>query len=112
MPKNKGRGKNRRRGTNDAEDEKRELEFKKEGQVLRMLGNGRCEVLCSDETMRLSHICGKLYKKVWISAGDIVLVCVRDYQDTKADIVHRYYHREARSLKAYAELPESMTWWT
>ncbi|GKF24764.1 hypothetical protein Tco_0077086 [Tanacetum coccineum] len=31
MPKNKGRGKNRRRGTNDAEDEKRELEFKKEG---------------------------------------------------------------------------------
>ncbi|GJR52843.1 BTB/POZ domain-containing protein POB1-like protein [Tanacetum coccineum] len=92
MPKNKGRGKNRRRGTNDAEDEKRELEFKKEGQeygqVLRMLGNGRCEVLCSDETTRLSHICGKLYKKVWISAGDIVLVCVRDYQDTKADIVH------------------------
>ncbi|GJR97023.1 eukaryotic translation initiation factor 1A-like protein [Tanacetum coccineum] len=69
MPKNKGRGKNRRRGTNDAEDEKRELEFKKEGQeygqVLRMLGNGRCE-------------------------------------DTKADIVHRYYHHEARSLKAYA----------
>ncbi|GJR67813.1 eukaryotic translation initiation factor 1A [Tanacetum coccineum] len=114
MPKNKGRGKNRRRGTNDAEDEKRELEFKKEGQeygqVLRMLGNGRCEVLCSDETTRLSHICGKLYKKVWISAGDIVLVCVRDYQDTKADIVHRYYHREARSLKAYGELPESMTW--
>ncbi|GKD14449.1 DEAD-box ATP-dependent RNA helicase 46-like protein isoform X2 [Tanacetum coccineum] len=79
MPKNKGRGKNRRRGTNDAEDEKRELEFKKEGQeygqVLRMLGNGRCEVLCSDETTRLSHICGKLYKKVWISAGDIILVC-------------------------------------
>ncbi|GJS36985.1 eukaryotic translation initiation factor 1A-like protein [Tanacetum coccineum] len=64
MPKNKGRGKNRRRGTNDAEDEKRELEFKKEGQeygqVLRMLGNGRCEVLCSDKTTRLSHICGKL----------------------------------------------------
>ncbi|GKB29975.1 eukaryotic translation initiation factor 1A, partial [Tanacetum coccineum] len=99
-----------RRGTNDAEDEKRELEFKKEGQeygqVLRMLGNGRCEVLCSDETTRLSHICGKLHKKVWISAGDIVLVCVRDYQDTKADVVHRYYHHEARSLKAYGELPE------
>ncbi|GJR52842.1 eukaryotic translation initiation factor 1A [Tanacetum coccineum] len=116
MPKNKGRGKNRRRGTNDAEDEKRELEFKKEGQeygqVLRMLGNGRCEVLCSDKTTRLSHICGKLHKKVWISAGDIVLVCVRDYQDTKADIVHRYYHHEARSLKAYGELPECMTWWT
>ncbi|GKE25096.1 eukaryotic translation initiation factor 1A, partial [Tanacetum coccineum] len=32
--------------------------------------------------------------------------------DTKADIVHRYYHREARSLKAYGEFPESMTWWT
>ncbi|KAM1131109.1 hypothetical protein ACFX19_046377 [Malus domestica] len=47
-PKNKGKGgKNRKRGKNEADDEKRELVFKEDGQesaqVLRMLGNGRSQ---------------------------------------------------------------------
>ncbi|KAH0731326.1 hypothetical protein KY289_002514 [Solanum tuberosum] len=79
MPKNKGKGgKNRKRGKNEADDEKRELVFKEDGQeyaqVLRMLGNGRCEAMCIDGTKRLCHIRGKMHKKVWIAAGDIVLV--------------------------------------
>eukprot|EP01113_Clastostelium_recurvatum_P006378 TRINITY_DN1287_c0_g1_i1.p1 TRINITY_DN1287_c0_g1~~TRINITY_DN1287_c0_g1_i1.p1 ORF type:complete len:156 (-),score=27.55 TRINITY_DN1287_c0_g1_i1:54-521(-) len=110
MPKNKGKGgKNRRRGKNDNEV-KRELQFKEEGQeyaqVLRMLGNGRLEALCMDGTKRLCHIRGKLRKKVWVNQGDIVLVGLRDYQDEKADVIIRYNADEARSLKAYGELPE------
>lgn len=85
MPKNKGKGgKNRKRGKNEADDEKRELVFKEDGQeyaqVLRMLGNGRCEAMCIDGTKRLCHIRGKMHKKVWIAAGDIILVGLRDYQ--------------------------------
>ena len=38
------------------------------GQVLRMLGNGRCEVYCFDGKNRLAHIRGKMRKKVWVSA--------------------------------------------
>ncbi|KAG8068558.1 hypothetical protein GUJ93_ZPchr0005g15240 [Zizania palustris] len=28
-----------------------------------------------------------MHKKVWIAAGDIVLVGLRDYQDDKADVI-------------------------
>ncbi|XP_070660433.1 LOW QUALITY PROTEIN: eukaryotic translation initiation factor 1A [Malus domestica] len=111
---NKGKGgKNRKRGKNEADDEKRELVFKEDGQeyaqVLRMLGNGRCEAMCIDGTKRLCHIRGKMHKKVWIAAGDIILVGLRDYrsQDDKADVILKYMPDEARLLKAYGELPEN-----
>lgn len=103
-------GKNRRRGKNDGEETKRELEFKEEGQeyaqVVRMLGNGRCECYCYDGVTRLGHIRGKMRKKVWVSAGDTVLVGTREFQDDKVDIIHRYNADEARNLKQYGELPE------
>ncbi|KAK7389869.1 hypothetical protein VNO78_25165 [Psophocarpus tetragonolobus] len=112
MPKNKGKGgKNRKRGKNEADDEKRELVFKEDGQeyaqVLRMLGNGRCEAMCIDGTKRLCHIRGKMHKKVWIAAGDIILLGLRDYQDDKADVILKYLPDEARLLKAYGELPDT-----
>ena len=124
-------GKNRRRGKNENDNEKRELTFKEEGQeyaqVLKMLGNGRLEALCFDGEKRLAHIrvcpwvpkCllskasltnffqGKLRKKVWINQGDIILLSLRDYQDEKGDVILKYSADEARSLKAYGELPES-----
>ena len=113
MPKGaKGKGgKNRRRGKNDG-DEKRELVFKEDGQeyaqVLRMLGNGRLEAQCIEGVKRLCHIRGKMRKKVWVNTGDIVLLGLRDFQDEKADVILKYLADEARSLKAYGELPESI----
>ncbi|RMZ87328.1 hypothetical protein DV736_g5444, partial [Chaetothyriales sp. CBS 134916] len=112
MPKNKGKGgKNRRRGKNENDNEKRELTFKEEGQeyaqVVKMLGNGRLEALCFDGERRLAHIRGKLRKKVWINQGDIILLSLRDYQDDKGDVILKYSADEARSLKAYGELPEN-----
>merc|ERR1712216_883523 len=96
MPKNKGKGgKNRRRGKNEG-DEKRELIFKEDGQeyaqVLRMLGNGRLEAACIDGVKRLCHIRGKMRKKGWVSTADVIL---------------KYAPDEARSLKAYGELPDN-----
>ncbi|CAK9296788.1 unnamed protein product [Gordionus sp. m RMFG-2023] len=112
MPKNKGKGgKNRRRGKNENDTEKRELIFKEDGQeyaqVTKMLGNGRLEASCFDGVKRLCHIRGKLRKKVWISQGDIILIGLRDYQDTKADVILKYNANEARNLKNYGELPMS-----
>lgn len=131
-------GKNRRRGKNESDKEKRELTFKEEGQgtcclhssqfflsqsrsdltlflrrkieyaqVIKMLGNGRLESMCFDGVKRLAHIRGKLRKKVWINQGDIILLSLRDYQDEKGDVILKYTADEARSLKAYGELPES-----
>ena len=112
MPKNKGKGgKNRRRGKNEG-DEKRELVFKEDwqeyAQVLRMLVNGRLEAQCIDGVKRLCHIRGKMRKKVWVNNGDIILLGLRDFQDEKADVILKYLADEARSLKAYCELPDSI----
>ena len=38
----------------------------------------------------------------------MVLVSLRDYQDEKCDVVHKYLPEEVRSLKAYGEIPESI----
>ncbi|KIO34574.1 hypothetical protein M407DRAFT_240445 [Tulasnella calospora MUT 4182] len=112
MPKNKGKGgKNRRRGKNENEDDKRELVFKEDGQeyaqVTKMLGNGRIETQGFDGEKRIAQIRGKMRKKVWINQGDIVLLSLRDFQDDKADVIVKYTSDEARNLKAYGELPET-----
>ncbi|KAJ1786276.1 Translation initiation factor 1A [Coemansia sp. RSA 2399] len=111
--KNKGKGgKNRRRGKNDKdESSKRELIFKEEGQeyaqVVKMLGNGRLEASCFDGINRLAQIRGSMRKKIWINQGDIVLVSLREYQDSKGDVIQKYNPEEARLLKQYGELPEN-----
>jgi translation initiation factor 1A len=103
--------KKKKTGKNDSE-EKRELIFKEDGQeyaqVLKMLGNNRLDAQCIDGVKRLAHIRGKMRKKVWVNAGDVVLVGLRDYQDGKADVILKYSAEEARALKAYGELPESL----
>lgn len=75
--------------------------------MLKLLGNGRLEAQCFDGVKRLCHIRGKLRKKVWINQGDIILIGLRDYQDSKADVIQKYNPDEARNLKAYKELPET-----
>ncbi|KRY77391.1 39S ribosomal protein L4, mitochondrial [Trichinella pseudospiralis] len=110
MAEGKG-GKNRRRGKNENDAEKRELIFKEDGQeyaqVMKMLGNNRLQAFCFDGVVRMCHIRGKLRKKVWINAGDIILIGLRDFQDKKADVILKYNSDEARNLKTYGELPET-----
>jgi translation initiation factor 1A len=45
-----------------------------------MLGNGRLEAYCIDGKSRQCHIRGKMRKKVWVAAGDIILISLREYQ--------------------------------
>uniref|UniRef100_A0AAY4DNM4 S1-like domain-containing protein n=1 Tax=Denticeps clupeoides TaxID=299321 RepID=A0AAY4DNM4_9TELE len=102
MPKNKGKGgKNRRRGKNENESEKRELVFKEDGQeyaqVIKMLGNGRLEAMCFDGVKRLCLIIVGKY---------CLFILFNIAYDNKADVILKYNADEARSLKAYGELPE------
>ena len=43
-------------------------------------------------------------KRVWICIGDTVLVSLRDYQDDKADIIHKYTSEETKTLISYNEI--------
>jgi len=113
MPKNKGKGgKNRRRGKNENEATKRELDLKEEGQeyaqVTKILGNGRLRCFCFDGKERLCNIRGKLRRKVWINTGDIILLGLRDFQDDKADVIQKYNPDEARRLKAQGHIPDNI----
>lgn len=106
MPKPKGKKK-----TTEHKDRSSELILRQEGQEYaqagRMLGNGRLEAVCFDGQTRLAHIRGKLLKRVWISTGDIILVALRDFQDNKVDVIHKYSVDQIRKLKSTGEIPSN-----
>ena len=77
--------------------------------VLRLLGSGRLEVHCVDGKKRTCTIRGSKRNRVWCHAGDIVLIGLRDFGDeSKADVMLKYYEIEARELQELGELPESI----
>ena len=46
---------------------------------------------CFDGKIRLCKIRGTLTrKKVWIGAGDLVLVSLRDFEDDKCDVILKW----------------------
>lgn len=47
-------------------------------------------------------------KKIWVAIGDIILVGLRDFDDSNADVIHKYKAEEARNLKSYGELPSAL----
>merc|ERR1712086_715063 len=86
-------GKKKPKGTRNAgvAAEKRELLFREEdqqyGRVIAMLGNRRINR---------------------VRQGDFVLCSLRDYQDDKCDVVHKYDMDEIRRLKGYGEIDASV----
>ena len=46
---------------------------------------------------------------MWINAGDIILVSLREFGDEKADVIHKYYPEEAFELQDLGEIPENVT---
>lgn len=88
----------------------RELLLAEDGQqyarVTTRMGDGRFEVLClGDGTSRLAHVRGKLWRRMWVSPHDLVLVSLRTFQDHKTDILHKYTDDEARRLCQLGEVP-------
>ena len=75
--------------------------------MARLLGSARVEVQCIDGKKRTCLIRGSMRNRVWIHAGDIVLIGLRDFgDDGKGDIMLKYYDEEARELQELGELPE------
>ena len=82
--------------------------FRDDGQayakVTKMLGNNRCSTKDADGVERLAIIRGNMRRRQWINVRDLVLLALRDFQDDKADIVHRYPDEEVRRLVRYGEI--------
>jgi translation initiation factor 1A len=73
-----------------------------------LLGASRIRVMCADGKSRLGRIPGKLKKRMWIRAGDLVVVRPWDFQDEKCNIVHRYTKTEATYLSRQGRVPKSI----
>ena len=80
----------------------RELVYADDGQfyavVTKMLGNGRCNVKCSNGLEAIGVIRGKMKFRAWVHVDDLVLVSGRDFQDTKVDIIHVYPSEHVRTI--------------
>jgi len=89
---------------------KRALQLRDEGQeyakVNKLLGDRRMECLCFDGEIRLAQVRGNMRKWCRIDVDDIVLVSLRDFQDKKVDIIHKYFPEEIRELKKMNEIPD------
>jgi len=73
--------------------------------VTRMLGNRRILAKCEDQKERLCIIPGKFKgKKNWISVGNLILLNIRDYQDSKYDVIYVYTSNDFKRLKRDNEL--------
>jgi translation initiation factor 1A (aeIF-1A) len=82
---------------------RRDLRMPDDGEVFAevtdMLGANRVTARCADGVERTARIPGRMQKRVWIREDDLVIVEPWDWQDEKADIVHRYEQSEADQLR-------------
>tara|TARA_B100000282_G_scaffold145491_1_gene104578 strand:+ start:26 stop:529 length:504 start_codon:yes stop_codon:yes gene_type:complete len=110
MPNNKG-GKKYKRNKNVLQENKN-TRFKDENEsqeyalIKKALGNCRFEVLCFDGKTRLATMCGKMRKRVFVNQDELVLVSLRDWQDSKCDIIDKYNSNDIKKLKQLKCIPD------
>ena len=113
MGKKNSGGKNFKKQKKENSLRERELIFREDSQsyarIIKILGDGRFECECFDPAHTIIGVIrGSMRKKVWMGIGDIVLVSLRDFDDSKCDIIHKYTSDEAIKLKNYNEIPSGI----
>ena len=112
MGKKQG-GKKKHRGKKQQSEQKK-LEILKDedtqyGKVLERKGGPHMSVrLLSGETV-MGVIRGSMRRRVWMARNDIILVGIRDFQEGKVDILHKYPEEHVRQLVEMGELPDFFT---
>lgn len=82
------------------------------GLVTKKLGNGRFSVRLNMQNREvIGRLCGKFRhgsakKTSWVDIDTVVLVGLRDFQDTIVDIIHVYDVSEVRQLRKSGEFVE------
>ena len=113
MGKKNSGGKNFKKQKKESTFACRELIFKDNDQsyakLIKKLGDSRFECECFGLGInKIAHVRGILKNKIWMNVGDIVLVSLRDFDESKCDIIHKYSHDDALTLKSYGEIHSSV----
>jgi len=108
MPKNKIGGSKHKKAKNYVQNTSIRYKENDEqyGKVVKILGNCRFSVLCSDGLERLSIMRGKFKKRKYINLHDIVLLEVWDFQDSKASIIDVYTDDNVKNLMKTSDFPK------
>jgi len=112
MPKGKG-GKKKKRGKKQ-EQGARKLEIlrgegQEYGKILERKGGPIMSVRLLTGKTLIGVIRGSMRRRAWMKAGDIVLASIRNFQDSKVDIIHVYPLEHTHDLVNLGEIPESFT---
>lgn len=88
-----------------------EIPFKEDGEeyavVEQMLGGKRLLAHVKGSSM-LCKIRGNFRRSRadWVSKGDVLLISVREFQESKADVLYKYRAEEVRFLRRIGELDD------
>ena len=70
-------------------------------------GDGRYGLICYDKVKRLGIMRGSLKRRIRAKKSELVLVSLRDYQDSKCDIIAHYKPEEVDKLVKAKEMSYS-----
>lgn len=79
--------------------------------VIKLLGNCRVLVLCDNGNEAIGVIRGSMRrfnKRVLIETGDIIAVSMREFQNNKVDIVHKYNAEQCKILINTKEISDTL----
>lgn len=102
MPNRGGKKKSRGKNKKHDEERKKDVFLKEEGQeyakVIKREGGPILSLKLYSGNSVKGTIRGSMRRRCWITAGDIVLVGLRDFQEEKVDVIHKYSDNDAREL--------------
>ena len=112
--KNKRGGKKGRRGKKFEDSSTKIIEREDDqtyAKVTKILGCGKMELDCyyGEKNIgdgitvqkKIGIVRGSMRKRVWINLNDIVLVGIRDFDNSNVDIMHRYKPGDIKEIKSY-----------
>ena len=105
MVKNTKGGKHHKKGKKRREDTSGgKIVYAEQNQIYaavsKKVGGSRILVNCSDTIDRSALIPGKMFKKVWLNEGDILLCERNPNDDTQCYILQKYSYKDASLLKS------------
>lgn len=121
MPKGKGKSKGKKGGKSRMmreKDDSKTIRMRQQGEqyarVEKILGDCRFSLSCYDNFSllkgqnidRIGRLSKSQRRNGYIVKGDFVLVSLREYQDEKCEIIHKYKPQDVKFLQKIKELPE------
>jgi len=75
------------------------------GRITKVLGGCRFMVLLSTTNREsIGWLCGSLHRRGWLMVDSVVLVSIRDFQNDKVDIIHKYTDDNVKQLLGLREI--------